>query len=384
MANTTNIEDSSPGISLTQHLAATTPKRILALDGGGVRGMLSLGILSEIEDLLAKRWAKSKGTNEKDFRLCDYFDLIGGTSTGAIIAAALAIGKSVEEIAVLYRLLLPKVFKRTARHTQLLTFKAPRYSRGPLLKELEMIFGSTTTLPDPSIKTGLMITAKRLDTKEVYVFHNNPNDIHNKAATGPYLNNAYTLAKIVRASTAAPTYFPPEHFPSSRKAGNLEVFVDGGVSPLNNPALGAFMVATINGFGYKWKKGEDNILLVSVGTGWFRSAQKYSVQSARIPRNILRDVMDSLINDSDWLGQGLLQWMSNTKTPHKIHGSMGTLANESLAGQPLLTYLRYTENIPPALGKLDDATNSTRLYNRGKSAGSADVKPRHFPSTFDI
>ena len=68
-------------------------KKILSLDGGGIRGALTLGYLKKLEDIL-----KTKFPDQPDFRLCDYFDLIGGTSTGSIIAASLAIGKSVDEI----------------------------------------------------------------------------------------------------------------------------------------------------------------------------------------------------------------------------------------------------------------------------------------------
>src|SRR6516165_5468156 len=68
-----------------QHLAADgAPKRILALDGGGLRGILSPALLQEIEDILRQRHGGDAG-----FRLCHYFDLIAGTSTGAIIAATL-------------------------------------------------------------------------------------------------------------------------------------------------------------------------------------------------------------------------------------------------------------------------------------------------------
>ena len=61
------------------------PKRVLALDGGGLRGILTLSFLAEIESMLRERHDGSKL-----FRLAHYFDLIAGTSTGAIIAAALA------------------------------------------------------------------------------------------------------------------------------------------------------------------------------------------------------------------------------------------------------------------------------------------------------
>jgi hypothetical protein len=78
-------EETQMPLSKQQHLDPNTPpKRILSLDGGGIRGILTLEFLGVIESMLRKR------SGRDDFRLCDYFDLIGGTSTGSIIAAGLA------------------------------------------------------------------------------------------------------------------------------------------------------------------------------------------------------------------------------------------------------------------------------------------------------
>jgi len=65
------------------------PRRIWALDGGGIRGVITLGILERIEALVTKKSGKEN--------FCDYFDYIAGTSTGAIIAAELARGMSVTQ-----------------------------------------------------------------------------------------------------------------------------------------------------------------------------------------------------------------------------------------------------------------------------------------------
>jgi len=81
------------------------PKRILALDGGGLRGILTLLYLAEIESLLRERHG-----GRKDFCLAHYFDLIASTSTGAIIAAALACGMSVADISEKYMTLGKSVF----------------------------------------------------------------------------------------------------------------------------------------------------------------------------------------------------------------------------------------------------------------------------------
>ena len=91
--------------ALLERLDAKTPKKILSLDGGGIRGALTLGYLKKIEDIL-----KAKHPENKNFRMSDYFDLIGGTSTGAIIASLLAIGKPVDEITRLYMDLGNKIF----------------------------------------------------------------------------------------------------------------------------------------------------------------------------------------------------------------------------------------------------------------------------------
>jgi predicted acylesterase/phospholipase RssA len=94
-----------------QHLARDgAPKRILALDGGGLRGILSLALLQKIEDTLRQRHG-----GDADFRLCHYFDLIAGTSTGAIIAATLALGWTVKDLRARYMDLGVSVFERSLR-----------------------------------------------------------------------------------------------------------------------------------------------------------------------------------------------------------------------------------------------------------------------------
>ena len=94
-------------MSLKERLNAPGPKRILARDGGGIRGALTMGYLKQIEDILRKQHG-----DDPAFRLCDYFDLIGGTSTGSIIASCLAIGMKVSEIRDSYFDLGGKIFAK--------------------------------------------------------------------------------------------------------------------------------------------------------------------------------------------------------------------------------------------------------------------------------
>ncbi len=118
--------------SLKDRLHAPGNKRILALDGGGVRGALTLQFLARIEAELRVR----AGTGDH-FRLSDYFDPIAGTSTGAIIATCLALGQSVAEIADRYRTLARKVFRRPFWRLGIL---GPKFSAKHLRQELASAF----------------------------------------------------------------------------------------------------------------------------------------------------------------------------------------------------------------------------------------------------
>src|SRR5580658_8831962 len=131
-------------LTKAQHLDPTlSPKRILALDGGGIRGILTLQFLQAVETLIKARF----GDNT---RLCDYFDLIGGTSTGSIIAAGLACGMTVDALQDLYRNIGASVFQ-TGGLAKFLPDKlqgtfAPKFPSGPLQAELDRQLGADTTL----------------------------------------------------------------------------------------------------------------------------------------------------------------------------------------------------------------------------------------------
>lgn len=115
-----------------RHLFAPGAKRILAIDGGGVRGVVALAFLERIERVL-------EGLSARPTRLCDHFDLIGGTSTGAIIATGLALGNKVAQIRDFYFELAPRVFKRP--WLRLPGWHA-KFDAGALARELGEIIGS--------------------------------------------------------------------------------------------------------------------------------------------------------------------------------------------------------------------------------------------------
>src|ERR1700734_1626244 len=114
-----------------RHLFAPGPKRILAIDGGGVRGVVALAFLERIERILESQYGRP-------IRLCDWFDLIGGTSTGAIIASALALGYRAADVRKFYHALGPRVFRRSFWRVMGLMSK---FDRQNLISELGDILG---------------------------------------------------------------------------------------------------------------------------------------------------------------------------------------------------------------------------------------------------
>ncbi len=101
------------------------PRKILSLDGGGIRGVLTLEILLELENQL-----KTELKKDDAFRLSDFFDYIGGTSTGAIIAAGLSRGMSVTELLNFYEEKGEAMFDKAFLLKRVKYF----YNDGPLLK----------------------------------------------------------------------------------------------------------------------------------------------------------------------------------------------------------------------------------------------------------
>jgi hypothetical protein len=223
---------------------------MLALDGGGIRGVLTLGILQAIEEKVGAP-------------LCRYFDYIAGTSTGAIIAAGLALGMTVPELLDFYRRSGTGMFQKTRFLERLNSL----YHNGPLQQELETVFGKQTTLKPQDLKTLLLIVTRNITTDSPWPISSNPEARYNLASRSD-CNLCVPLWQLVRASTAAPVYFPPEVIAlDARDPSKTFVFVDGAVTPYNNPAFVLFRFATDPAYRLNWPKGEKNLLLISVGTG---------------------------------------------------------------------------------------------------------------------
>ena len=242
-----------------RYLQPKPQRKLLALDGGGIRGVLTLEILLELENKLRQRLGKGP-----EFRLAHYFDYIGGTSTGAIIAAGLARGMSVTQLLTFYTGQGKAMFDKAWLLKKVKYF----YKDGPLAKALEQTFGSG----DISLASGdflclLLVVTMNRSTDSPWPISNNPFAKYNHPGR-PDCNTQIKLYQLVRASTAAPIYFRPETL--QWDANNPEktfVFVDGGVTPYNNPSFLLYRMATNPAYKLCWETGERKLLLVSVGTG---------------------------------------------------------------------------------------------------------------------
>lgn len=307
----------------------TAEKRILALDGGGTRGIVSIAFLEQIETLL-----KAKSDKGNAFRLADHFDLIGGTSTGAIIAAALAIGMSVSDVRKLYERLAPRVFHRAWWRIPNLV---DRFGSRPLIDVLASELGDMT-LDDPRIRTNLAIIMKRVDTGSPWIVSNLPdqpywNDREDGKRRG---NRHYKLARLVRASTAAPTYFVPENIAISDDVTGD--FIDGGVSPYNSPAIPLMMLATMRCYGLNWPLGSDKLSLISIGTGRHRHVTRRSRKPAFV---FGARTLQGLIEDCQAESLMLMQWLSEPDMPWWLNRDLQDLQGDVLGGRPLLSFQRY-------------------------------------------
>ena len=232
--------------------------KILSLDGGGIRGILTLEVLARMEEMLAEATGGGSG-----FRLCDYFDYVGGTSTGAIIAAGIARGMSARELLDFYQKTGPAMFDKQVLWKRWNAL----YKSKPLKKELKNVFGAKTTLKPDDLKCLLLAVTRNRTTDSPWPISSNPQAKYNDTAR-PDCNLKIRLWQLVRASTAAPVFFPPEvlHWDPEDRSKAF-VFVDGGLTPYNNPAFLMYRMATEPGYRLNWAAGEDKLLIMSIGTG---------------------------------------------------------------------------------------------------------------------
>ncbi len=209
--------------------ASAVDRRILTIDGGGIRGVFAAAFLAEVEETVGEP-------------LVDYFDLIAGTSTGGIIALGLGLGLSARDILGFYEQRGPEIFSG-GRWKGLRRLTSAKYDPQPLLIALQDVFAERRL---GESKTRLLIPSLNLETGEVHIFKT----AHVDRFVRDYRERAVDVAK---ATSAAPTYFPTHRLESGVP------LIDGGLWA-NNP-MGTAAVEAIGTLG--WERG--NVRLLGIG-----------------------------------------------------------------------------------------------------------------------
>ena len=299
--------------------------KVLSLDGGGARGYLTILILERIEKQFQKHFNDKKLIGER-------FDLIVGTSTGGIIAAGLAIGKSATEIRNLYEELLNEIFKQTYKG-----FIKPKYNQETLKNELQKILKDKTF---QDVKTHLCLTSVDVATSKPRLFKS------------PYLKSLETradekLIDAVLATSAAPVFFP---LVDTKYLSHL---ADGGLVA-NNPTMIGITDA------YRVTNDLTKIRLLSIGTGKMVQ-MPYEVNKIKECGGILSWALNSK-NFQDTLKQPLIEKRMIIPLIEVLLNSQSSLINAQANLLLKDNFIRINPALPTPMD-LDDVSKLDILKN---------------------
>jgi predicted acylesterase/phospholipase RssA len=364
-------------------MAKTGPRKLLALDGGGMRGLISIEVLARIEELVREQTRNPKAV------LADYFDYIAGTSTGSIIGTCLALGHTVDEVRNIYLNHGPHMFDRGAiwrRFRSLYPLKVypymlcnllwglagRRFARSyaeypdtPLIETYsrpEVIGGDDVQLGSDHLRTLLMVTMANATTDSPWPVSNNPLAKYN-APDHSSTNASIPLWQLVRASSAAPTIFPPQEI---RIGGKSFVFIDGGITSYNNPAFQLFLQATLEPYKLCWPTGEREMLLVSVGTG-FNPEEAPGLRGRdmgfyRQAKGTAIGLFNAAMFQQDLLCRAFGKCVAGDLLDREV-GALTGIGKRPVA-EPLFTYARYNADLTTgglaALGLSDISVGDVR------------------------
>lgn len=239
-----------PPLSPPAEARPSGPFRVLSLDGGGVRGVCTAAYLAHVEAAVGEP-------------LYRFFDLICGTSTGGLIALALAQGTPASEILELYRERSAALFSR--RHPRLprkaAMFAGSLYESAPLHAELRRVLGDDVRIG--ASKTRVCVPAVNISTGKVVVFKTR----HHARLHRDHLLPAW---KVAAATSAAPVFFDPF------RIDGVGLLVDGGLWA-NTPAT----VGIIEALDQGYTLGDVELLSIGTGAAGFHRAGAGGTRRAR-------------------------------------------------------------------------------------------------------
>lgn len=303
--------------------------KILSIDGGGLRGIIPLQVIKQIESITGEPIHKS-------------FDLIAGTSTGGLLACALTLNDSealegdtrkftLDQIEQIYKTRGREIFPK--RINGLIKWFRPQFKVNNFNKVLIEYFGDNRIT---SCLRPLFITA--------YNIHRNQPIYFTTREASIFIDKNSKLIEVCRATSAAPTYFESHKFQYDTE--NI-VCIDGGVV-MNNPAIGA-LIEVLGNSDYKHYKIDNNnlrlkdITILSLGTGR----------------------VNKMMNSSDSKSWGRLKWIKpiidiSTGGPSKIaHQHIETIFKSANLDK---NYLRIDIDIEEKHSEMSDSREKTIKY----------------------
>lgn len=362
-------------------------KCLLSIDGGGIRGVLSLQILKRIEGIAEQI------SGNPNICLSECFDYIGGTSTGGILAAGLAVGMRVTDLEAFYLEQASNMFTPNSKWFK--RYTSAKYDSSALQSKLREIFGEKTTLGSPVLRSLLMLVMLNASTSSPWPISSNPNALYNALATcGANSNLHIPLWQLVRASAAAPFFFEPEAIAIE---GRQYLFFDGALTSYNNPAFKLFQMATLPEYRLEWPTGSEIMLLVSVGTGLLsRSIGLKAPEAVNFLESLpaaLQSMMFTATTEQDLLCRSF----SDVRAGDPIDSEVGELMGaNSIGGKPLFSYARYNADLSPkslisngfeSLANhsfsIDSLDAIQPCITIGKKVAQSKVHPSHFAGFWD-
>lgn len=371
-------------------------KRLLALDGGGIRGLITVEVLAALEHTLRTELGRGP-----EFRLADYFDYVAGTSTGAIIAACVSLGMSVDQIRAFYLQNGEAMFDKAS----LLKRFRYKFEDDALAEKLEKVFDGFMpegeraagkkhlTLGSSALRTLLLLVMRNATTDSPWPVSSNPDAKYNQLKRDD-CNLEIPLWQLVRASTAAPTYFPPEEVKVGRQSF---LFVDGGVTMYNNPAFMLFLMATVSAYNLCWPAGAERMLLLSIGTGSNPNANaSLSAGDMNLLYNastIPSALMFAALNEQDLL----CRVFGSCRHGGELDREIGALMSPTEPVLPkLFSYARYNAELtleglaalgltgirPEDVQQMDSLEHMASLRRIGEALGTK-VTPAHLAGFLD-
>ncbi|MEX0340085.1 MAG: patatin-like phospholipase family protein [Arenibacterium sp.] len=268
--------------------------RVLSVSGGGLLGVIPAAFLVRYEAL-------GKAAYGASYRLNHSFDLVGGTSTGAVIATGLALGMSADQIAGFYLRDVPKGFRRRA-------FRLPGWHDmmdADLVEQFYQRHTKGRLLRRSDLACDLCVVTKNATSGQVVAMSSLVPQQTPELPGAALSHEPVPLNRLLRASTAVPGMFAPVKLPIG-PAGEDHICIDGGLSPFNTPAL---LLAKLARAANHAAGGVD---VLTLGTGNTTLPRHSETSLTRAPAGLrLLRALKAMIRDSEMVSDAMLQTIAS-------------------------------------------------------------------------